>query len=196
MARTIDLQDPLNIIRILKYEEIRTSHPDSHRRKGKLASLVSVLLDRPEKAIIGAAHHAVADLMLWQYYPERSDAYLAKVFLQRSKIPDYTKNETLENARMSALLSARHEGKSKISKSLSAGKELFEGQALFFLSSYLLNRADKKAKEYLQIGLQMARMVDQLEDPDATVGFVYESMMNNGAADADWSLEVADAYVL
>lgn len=194
MARTIDLKDPLNIIRILKYEEIRMSHPDSHRRKGKLASLVSVLLDIPEKAIIGAAHHAVADLMLWQYYRERSDAHLAKVFLQRSRIPENTKDETLENARMSALLSARHEGRSMISKSLSADKERFEGQALFFLASYLLNRADQQAKKYLQIGLQMARIVDQRHD--ATDVYIYNSMMNTVTTDADWSLEVVDPAVL
>jgi hypothetical protein len=190
-------EDPLHVIRLLKYDEI-VRMPPTHRRRARLRSLIAIMLDKPEEAIIGAAHHAVADMMLMvPREPERLDAFMASLLVQQSKLPGYGDKYSWDCLRRSSLYLARHEGRSKVSNHAMATAEWLQGHAIVYLSSYLLDPMDPTTNMGLRVGLHAARMAGVEEDTgsyDAMTRdvFVYESVMNEGVSEeSDWSLAVA-----
>lgn len=196
MEIACEIQDPLNVIRLHKYDEI-VRLPTTHRRQARLRSLVSVILNQPDQAIIGAAHHAVADLMLKVSSKSgRHDAHMAELLVQQSKIPGASEKYTWNCLRRSSLYLARHVGRTKVSHCDMATTEWMQGHAIVLLSSYLLEPMDPRATRDMRVGLYTARMAGVNEAPgsyDAMMrdAFVYDAVMNEGASDdPDWSLSV------
>lgn len=190
-----DIQDPLNVIRLQKYDEI-VRLPTTHRRQARLWSLVSVILNQPDQAIIGAAHHAAADLLLKvSGKSERRDAYMAELLIQQSKIPGSSEKYTWNCLRRSSLYLARHVGRTKVAHHDMATTEWMQGNAIVLLSSYLLEPMDPRATRDMQVGLYTARMAGVNEAPGSYSAmmrdaFVYDAVMKEGVSDSDWSLAV------
>jgi hypothetical protein len=198
MASVSEFQHQLDVVRLVKYEEIRHL-PTTHRRQGRLMSLAAVMMGKPDLAINGAAHHAVADVMMnAPHDPASFDVFMAGLLIQKSKIPG---SNSWDYLRRSTLYMARHEGRAKVSKCATTD-EWLRGHALVLLSTYLLDPMDPRTNRDMQVGLYTARMADLDEDPESYAEmsrdvFVYDSVMNEGApASADWSLRVVDPAVM
>lgn len=201
MSLVSEFQHQLDVIRLVKYDEIRHL-PTTHRRQGRLMSLTAVMLGKPDLAIIGAANHAVADVMMkTPSDPTRFDAYMAQLLVQKSKIPGSKADYSRDCLRRASLYQARHKGRTKVSKYDTSTKEWMQGNALMLLSTYLLDPMDPRTKTEMQLGLESARMASLDDDPEGCAAmsldvFVYDSVMNEVAsADADWSLQVVDQAV-
>lgn len=202
MSSVSEFQHPLDVIRLVKYDEIRHL-PTTHRRQGRLMSLAAVMMGKPDLAIIGAANHAVADvLMKAPSDPVHFDVFMAQLLVQKSKIPGSNADYSWDCLRRSSLYLARQEGRTKVTKHETKTTEWLQGHAIVFLSTYLLDPMDPMTNRDMQVGLYTARMADLDDDPESYAAmsrdvFVYDSVMNEGApADADWSLRVVDPAVM
>jgi hypothetical protein len=190
-------EDPLHVIRLLKYDEI-VRMPPTHRRRARLRSLIAIMLDKPEEAIIGAAYHAAADLMLKVSRKcAHHDAYMAELLVQQSKIPGSSEQYSWNCLRRSSLYLARHAGRDKVSKYDTSTQEWLQGHAIVLLSTYLLDPMDPRTNTDMQLGLYTARMASIDDDLESYAAmsrdlFVYDAVMNEGVSeDSDWSLAVA-----